>query len=369
LRILQDPKRPIYLFTLRADELLQLADISRVDRDDLGDLIGYQRPEVKKHVQNIVEYLDSNGGRVLFPNSVILALSSAAVFHQVRGPRIDDERMGEAGTLEIRLPKPGQLKPAWIVDGQQRAMALMRCKRRDFPVPVSAFIADDVDTQREQFLRINSTKPLPRGLISELLPKVSTVLPANLSARRAPAALCDMLARNPKSPFFGVVKRSSSSGKAKAVEVVTDTTLIQMLQESFGPTGCLFSYRNLATGETDFEGVRKLLFVYWGAVQQTFPEAWGKPPTQSRLMHSVGIRAMGKLMDRVMATVDISRPESAAWVRQQLRPLRAVCHWTSGTWEDLGGVPWNALQNVPAHLRMLSNLLIRALLAGTRSDA
>ncbi len=50
-------------------------------------------------------------------------------------------------------------------------------------MPVSAFIANDIDTQRDQFLRVNSTKPLPRGLISEALPDASTILPANLAAR------------------------------------------------------------------------------------------------------------------------------------------------------------------------------------------
>jgi DGQHR domain-containing protein len=367
LRILQDEGRPVYLFTLRADELLQLAGISRVTRDDQGDLIGYQRPEVKKHVQNIVEYLDSNGGNVIFPNSIILALSSAVVFHQVRGPRVDDEGLADAGTIELRIPRDDQHKPAWIVDGQQRTMAFTRCKRRDFPVPVSAFVADDIDTQREQFLRINSTKPLPRGLISELLPKINTVLPSNLTARRAPAALCDILAQDPESPFFGLVKRSSSENES-GQEIITDTSLIQMLQDSFSPSGCLFSYRNVATGETDFAGVHKLLFMYWRAVQKTFPEAWGKPPTQSRLMHSVGIRAMGKLMDRLMSAVNVSDPESPAWVLNELKPLQSICRWTSGTWEEINQMPWNAIQNVAPHLRMLTNFLIRAQLAGSRRE-
>ena len=37
-----------------------------------GDLIGYQRPEVRQHVQEITEYLD--GDQVLFPNPIIIAL-------------------------------------------------------------------------------------------------------------------------------------------------------------------------------------------------------------------------------------------------------------------------------------------------------
>lgn len=33
---------------------MKIAEISRVSRDDAGKLIGYQRPEVKKHIQDIV---------------------------------------------------------------------------------------------------------------------------------------------------------------------------------------------------------------------------------------------------------------------------------------------------------------------------
>src|SRR5688572_7163445 len=125
LRIVQDKKHPLILFALTADELMQIAEVSRIGRDDTGDLIGYQRPEVRKHVQNIQAYLDTNDGRTLFPNALILALSSAATFTQVRGPKVDDG-LAEAGTIEIPIPPEGGRKPAWIVDGQQRALALSR---------------------------------------------------------------------------------------------------------------------------------------------------------------------------------------------------------------------------------------------------
>ena len=359
LRIAQHPDHAVYLFALRARELLAIADISRVSRNDLGELIGYQRPEVRKHVHNIVEYLDAGPRRSLFPNSIILALGSDISFHQVRGPKNDDG-LGEAGTLEIPVPKQGNARPAWIVDGQQRALALSRCKHPDFLVPISAFVADEVDVQREQFLRINTTKPLPRGLISELLPKVSTVLPPNLAARRAPAALCDMLNRDPESPLRGLIKRSSSPKDDKRA-VVADSVIIQAVQDSLStPSGCLFPYRNLATGETDFLGVRRVLFVYWDAVRKTFPEAWGLPPTQSRLMHGAGIRSMSKLMDRVMATVNPAAPNATQHVKRELARIKPMCRWTQGAWEDLGGLKWNEVQNLPVHVRTLTNVLVRA---------
>lgn len=360
LRIIQDPQHPLYMFSLRADELLALADVSRLSRDDAGELIGYQRPEVKQHIKNIIEYLNSNQGEVLFPNSVILALGSDAVFHAVRGPKIDDEGLAEAGTIEFRLPAPGEPRPAWLVDGQQRAMALSRCQRRDFPVPISAFIADDVDTQREQFLRINSTKPLPRGLISELLPKVGTTLPARLAARKVPAALCDLLHHDIGSPFHGLIKRASTGREDRGKAVVLDTVLMQVLQDSYtSPTGCLFAYRNIATSETDFVRIQRLLFAYWHAVKQTWPSAWGRLPQESRLMHGVGLRAMGRLMDRVMSNLNVDSASLLERVKVELEPLRTRCRWTSGVWEELDGLRWNELQNLPAHLRMLTNHLQR----------
>jgi len=366
IRVIQTKKNPLFLFALTADELLQVAEVSRVSRDTGGRLLGYQRPEVKRHVRNITEYL--NGAEVLFPNSIILALSSSVVFKQVRGPRVDDGR-AEAGSLSIPLPRAGQPKPAWIVDGQQRALALSQSRRRDFMVPVNAFIADEVDLQRDQFLRVNNTKPLPRGLITELLPEVSTLLPPNLAARRAPAALCDLLNRDPESPFRNLIRRSSMDTASRKSAIVTDTAVVKMIQDSLsGITGCLFPFRNIASGETDFESVRRVLLLFWTAVKETFPQAWGLPPARSRLMHGAGISAMGRLMDKVMSNIPIHTPRAPRLVRAELARMRPVCHWTSGQWEDLG-MAWNQLQNTPQHIRLLSNVLIRAYTTNSRTAA
>lgn len=356
LKIVQDPEHPLYLFSLTGSELLQIAEISRVSRSDEAKLLGYQRPEIKKHVQNIVEYLDS--GKVVFPNSIILAVSSDISFKQSRGPQVGDE-FAISGTLEIPIPQEGEPKPAWIVDGQQRTMALASSSRRDFPVPINAFVADKVDLQRDQFLRINSTKPLPKGLIDELLPEVDTILPANLNARKIPSALCDLLNQDPESPFRGLIKRASAAGNKSEAEVVTDTVITNMLKESLQLAGALNPYRNIAAGTTDFSGVRAALLIYWNAVKNTFPGAWGLKPEKSRLMHGAGIKAMGKLMDRIMASVSVNDPNAPAFVRGELEKIKPYCRWTGGVWEELGGVPWNEIQNISKHIRSLSNYLVR----------
>ena len=359
LRIIQADDAPLFLFSLTASEILQIADISRVSRDDLGELIGYQRPEVRQHIQEITEYLD--GDQVLFPNPIIIALPSTVRFTCSRGPNVSDG-IATSGTLEIPLAGEGARKPGWIVDGQQRAYALARARRQDFPVPVNAFIADSVDLQRDQFLRINNTKPLPRGLVTELLPKISTSLPPRLSMRKAPSALCDLLNTHEESPFRGLIRRPSTSAEDRATAVVTDTGIVQALEESLkSPSGALFPYRNLSSGETDFAGIWAVLLLYWTAVRDTFPQAWGNPPEKSRLMHGAGIRAMGRFMDRIMGSVHPAQAGAADQVRSDLALLAPYCHWTEGRWDGLG-MRWNEIQNVPRHIGELSSYLIRAYL-------
>jgi hypothetical protein len=139
-----------------------------------------------------------------------------------------------------------------------------------------------------------------------------------------------------------------------------------MLEESLtSPMGCLFPYRNVATGELDVDGVRDVLFTYWNAVRDTFPEAWGLPPTQSRLMHSAGIRAMGRLMDRVMGAAGQDERRTIKAVMRELDRIQQFCRWTAGAWEEIGGLRWNEIQNVPAHIRMLSKYLVERYYAST----
>jgi DGQHR domain-containing protein len=360
LRIEQNINHPLYMFSLTSDELLRVADISRISRDESGNLLGYQRPDVRQHIHNILEYLDST--EIIFPNSIILALSSSVKFKQSRGPGTDDG-IAKAGTLEIPIPFGEGAKPAWIVDGQQRALALSKCKRRDLPIPVNAFVADDLELQRDQFLRVNSAKPLPRGLITELLPEVSSNLPSNLSAKKIPSSICDWLNREKTSPFFGLIRRASTSPEEKSSAVITDNSVVKMVEESMSqPSGCLFPFRNIATGETDFDGITTLLMIYWSAVRLVFPEAWGKPATKSRLMHGAGIRAMGRLMDRIMPNIDPKKQTAQSEAIRELRFVAPLCRWTSGRWEDMDDLKWNDLNNVPRHINILSNVLIRGYL-------
>src|SRR5262249_3753563 len=150
----------------------------------------------------------------------------------------------------------------------------------------------------EQFILVNKARPLPTRLINELLPEVSVRLPRDLAARRLPSELCNLLNKDPASPFHGLIRRESDPPQSQAV--VTDTALIEAIKNNLrAPLGALAQYRNGGEG-SDTESMYRVLVTYWSAVRDTFPQAWGKRPTTSRLMHSAGIRAVGALMDPIM---------------------------------------------------------------------
>ena len=354
LRTSQVPGVETYAFFMRGADVMRIADISRILRDDHEGLKGFQRKEIKQHVRGIVEYLDQ--GSVLFPNAIILALAPDVKFRQSRGPAPEGASdLSDAGTLNLPFREEGS-RVAWIVDGQQRSLALSRTKNGSLPVPVIGFVSPDVTTQREQFVLVNKAKPLPTRLINELLPEIGAHLPRDLAQRRIPSELCNLLDRDPHSPFHNMIRRASKDS-ADSGAFVVDTALIAVMRQSINsPLGALALYK-AHDGSTDVDAMYRTLCLYWSAVRDAFPEAWGKPPTQSRLMHSAGIQAMGYLMDRMMPRM-ANHPDIANELRRALRKIAPYCAWTDGAWESLG-LRWNQLQNVNRHVKQIAEYLVQ----------
>jgi DGQHR domain-containing protein len=346
----------VYAFFIKGSDIVRVADISRIERDAADELKGFQRPEIRQHVKGIVDYL--NQGDVLFPNAIILALAPDVKFAASRGSKpTGDTRVSESGTLTLPIYAEGQ-RVAWIVDGQQRSIALSQAQHKDLAVPVIGFVSDRLSVQREQFILVNKAKPLPTRLINELLPETATfVLPRDLVARKVPAELVSTLNQDPASPFFRLVKRASDRGASEAV--VTDTALLSLIKSSLSnPLGALAPFKSVGReGGGDVAGMYRILTTYWSAVKAVFPDAWGKDPKQSRLMHSAGLMAMGLLMDAIYARLPPNSEVAA--VQRELEKVAPSCRWTKGTWETLG-LAWNEVQNTPPHVKKLQDTLVRA---------
>src|SRR5262249_48794717 len=158
---------------------------------------------------------------------------------------------------------------------------------------------------------------------------------------------------DPNSPFHKLIRRESNTTEDGGI--VTDTALIEAIRHNLKPPmGALSQYRRSATTEgagSDPDAMYQTVVLYWSAVRDTFPDAWGKPPTESRLMHSAGIRAMAALMDQVMLRAD-SSPSPEAEIRNSLARIAPHCSWTEGVWEDLGW-RWNEVQSTSHHISRL----------------
>jgi DGQHR domain-containing protein len=352
----------VYAFFMRGADIVRIADISRLGRDEQERLHGFQRPEIRSHVKGIVDYL--NQGSVLFPNAIIVAMSPEVHFAASRGTRpTGDAGTAQTGTLKIPIYQEGK-RVAWIVDGQQRSLALSQAENKSILVPVIGFVSDRLDVQREQFILVNKAKPLPTRLIDELLPETTgAVLPRELSLRRIPSELCDLLNRDPASPFYQLIKRPSA-GNSVNTAVITDSAVINMIRSSINnPLGALATFRVTSQGrdDADLESMYRILVTFWTAVKSVFATAWGMDPRQSRLMHSAGILAMGVLMDRIFAR--ISPLDDVKVVEKELRKVAAECRWTEGSWKRIG-VKWNEIQNTPKDIRRLQTALVQAYIGG-----
>lgn len=345
---------PIFTFFLPGAKVLEIADVCRLSRSKDG-LEGFQRDAIKRHINSIVEYL--NSGDVLFPNAILLALSPRATFAKSRGPTPKGMIVaGEPGVLRLPSPSDGT-KCGWIVDGQQRSIALARSKFPDRPIPIVAFASDNLEIHREQFILVNKARPLPRRLVDELLPEVNAAhFPADIAVRRIPSVLVQRLDTDDTSPFFGLIQRVTSGREPG--RVVRDSELLSSIQRQINqPLGALAGFRSVDGQSTNAQGMYESLVRFWSEVKAAFPTAWGLPPEKSRLMHSAGIAAMSALMDYlVVRSVQHADPQN--FIRLSLRSIAPRCAWTSDRWPDIS-CAWNEIESTPSSKKRLGEQLIR----------
>ena len=280
----------MYSFAIEGKELPSIAAVSRLRRDEDADVHGYQRPEVLSHIAAIRRYIESESPMI--PNALVIAFDKRVTFSPIsEAPGVDYAR---PGILSIPIAEDAsEERPGWIVDGQQRSAAIRDAQVGSFPICVTSFITDSDDEQRSQFILVNSAKPLPKGLIYELLPATSGTLPVALQLRKFPSLLLRRLNCEVRSPLYKLIRTPTMPDG-----IIKDNSILKMLENSLSD-GALYRFRDLSTGQGDDEAMIELLNQFWSAARQVFADAWAKPARQSRLMHGVGIISLGFLMDAI----------------------------------------------------------------------
>jgi DGQHR domain-containing protein len=352
LEVRQGDGRVLYSFAVDGKKLPSFAAVSRIRRDGDAEIEGYQRPEVLSHIASIRRYLESEAPMV--PNALVIAFDKRVRFEPMTGG--PSTSYARPGTLIIPACDdiPDDDKPGWIVDGQQRSAAIRDAKIDSFPIVVTAFITDSPEEQRSQFILVNSAKPLPKGLIYELLPATSGTLPAALQARKFPSVLLRRLNCEVRSPLYRKIRTPTTPEG-----IVKDNSILKMLENSLSD-GALYSFRDPSTGAGDEEQMMDLLTAFWTAASDVFADAWDKPPRQSRLMHGVGIVSLGFIMDAISDRYSRKRMPDKHDFASDLTGLRDVCRWTNGFWEFGPSTQrkWNELQNTTRDIQLLTNYLL-----------
>jgi DGQHR domain-containing protein len=330
--------RTLYLFAVEGKRLHEFVAVSRIARAEEGQVLGYQRPEVAAHVAAIRAYLETD--HAMLPNALVVAFTPEVKF--------------EKGKLVIPLAPDDGNKPGFLVDGQQRAAAVRDAAVESFPVCVVGFVAQTEAEQREQFILVNSAKPLPKSLIYELLPEAGDALPPNLAKRKVSALLASRLNADADSPLRGLVKMPTNPAG-----VIQDGTVMRLVEQGLAD-GALADFVDRQTGATDVEACLALLKAFWGAVAKAFPDAWGLPPRTSRLSHAAGVLPLGLVMDATCARHRERGLPTTEVFLEELTRLAPNCHWTEGTWNFGQGRKreWDEVQNNVRDVTMVGDHLL-----------
>lgn len=326
----QSQGTPVVVLSATAPQVHSIARVERADRREDGRIVGFQRPQIQAHIHEIQDYLDDDGDPIL-PNAIVLGFCGKA--------EVQD------GSLVIDAADGA---PGWVVDGQQRLTAATRSKRTEFPLLVSAFLCRDTAELHKQFILINSTRPLPRDLIYELMPGVEG-LPPRLSDRTAAALLVEALNYREGSPMKGLIRQHTNRAG-----VIKDTIVQRVLMASLSD-GALATWRD---DTTQLLGPGYALVAnFFSAVRHLFADDWEEQtPKTSRLVHGVGLVALGYVMDALVFDRDAhSRDDFVAG----LMPLVGRTAWHQGDWEFSDQVRrWNTLQNTSADYQLLAMHLV-----------
>ena len=214
----QSTSHTVISMACQAKDIIEIAEIDRIRRSSKGKILGFQRPKIQNHINEIRDYIKQDDS--VLPNPIVLAFTDSISIRQ-----------GKNNVVEIKIDL-SKGPPGLVVDGQQRLTAIRELPDKDFELFVSILICPDEEELRRQFILINNTKPLSKSLIYELLPEVSN-LPERMSSRSLAAELTNMLNYEENSELYLDIKQHTNmEGRIK------DTAIQRLIMNSLNDGAC-----------------------------------------------------------------------------------------------------------------------------------
>lgn len=305
---IHQPLGPFYIGVINSDDLVRVsfADRRRIEggQREIEVVSGLQRTLAPKRVAELRQYV--NNVDAAFPTAIILAVNS------------DDAKFDEAtNTMSIRDDE----KVAKIIDGQHRIEGLVGYQGDErFQLNVTLFVDMDMEDQAILFSTINLKQtPVTKSLVYDLFDYART---------RSPQKTCHQIARllnaREGSPFhrrvmiLGTATGSPNETLTQAAFIdplIKYISLDPMLDRDLLKRGRTLDlldvgairvkkliFRNMFIQERDAE-IAKVLWNYFMAVEQRWPDSWGGKQPGMILNRTTGYRALMRFFPNVYLTL------------------------------------------------------------------
>lgn len=306
----RQPIGDLYVGAIDSSLLVRITDfdVRRVieEERDVERYLGIQRPLDKKRVAQLDRYV--NFVDATFPTACILAIDADYAGY-------DEER----GLLLIRNFREGDDAPtrnirhiARVLDGQHRIAGLRAFEGDVFEVPVVFFVGADMAEQANIFSTVNlEQNKVGRSLAYDLFALAKTRSPQRLVHEIAVAFDSD-----PASPFYKRIKRLGVATPGRYNETLAQSQFVEALLKLITPDAKVdrdillrgkqiprpnieelerFIFRGMFVDGRDME-IAKSVDVFFRAVRDRWPEAWGAFGKGFVLNKTSGFRALMRLL-------------------------------------------------------------------------
>lgn len=297
---ISQPIGSFYIGVMDSDDLVRIsfADRRKIETDtrEIEVVSGLERPLSRKRVAELRQYV--NNVDASFPTAIILALSSEdAVFDKI------------TSTITVRDDD----NVAKIIDGQHRIEGLIGYDRPGFQLNVTLFIDMDMEDQAIVFSTINLKQAVvAKSVVFDLFDYAKTRSPQKTSHH-----IARLLNARESSPFYRKIMILGTA-TGRATESLTQAAFIRPLMAYISTNPMAdrdqlkrgkklplaepgevrvkkVVFRNLFIEERDAE-IAKIMWNYFKAVEQRWPEAWTLRQAGLILNRTTGYGALMKFL-------------------------------------------------------------------------
>lgn len=309
---IRQPIGTFYIGSVPANDLVEIsfADRRRIfeHEREIEVVSGIQRQISPKRVAELRQYVTT--ADACFPTGIILAISSENVRYEADKRLMSIRRAGEVAS---------------IIDGQHRIEGLVGYSGSPFELNVTVFVDMEMEDQAIVFSTINLKQaPVANSLVYDLYEYATT---------RSPQKTCHNIARllnnRQTSPFYQrIMILGTATGKQN--ETLTQAAFIDPLlklictnsSEAMNDRDVLkrgkklepvtdgmirtrkLIFRNMFIREEDAR-IAKVIWNYFEAVQERWPEAWSIKKRGLILNRTTGFRALMQFLPILILSLDL----------------------------------------------------------------